>query len=369
VADKSQRTERPTAKHKKEVREKGSVARSPELGSWASLLVVATLLPRLGGAAASRVDSFFQQVVQNMAHPSTNAALGVLGAGLATVAFAALPIVLLCTAIAVAISYGQVGFRFTPKALRFDVSRVSPKTGFKRIFSSQGAWAFGKTLLKFAALGLVGFALIRGLFTSVLGGDTLPLSSTLAIAGSSTESLLRDIGVLALVVAAVDYGFQRRQYQQNLRMTKQEIRDEMRRTEGSPEMQRARRSKARRLSRMRMMAAVATADAIVVNPTHYAVAIAYDRAKDRAPRVVAKGVDALAARIRERAVAHGVPIVENPELARTLHAVCEIDDIVPATLYTAVARLLAFVYSLSPTAKALRSVHQMAPSSTAARPV
>jgi flagellar biosynthesis protein FlhB len=360
VADKSQRTERPTTKHKKEVREKGRVARSPELGSWASLLVVATLLPHLGGAAASRVEGFFQQVIHGMAHPTTGTAIGLLGAGLATMAFAALPVVLLCTAIGVAIAYTQVGLRFTPKALRFDVSRISPRTGLKRTFSTQGAWSLAKTGLKFAMLGLVGFALLHGLFSSVLGGDTLPLSSTLATTGSTTESLLRDIGVLALVVAAVDYGFQRRQYQRDLRMTKQEVRDEMRRTEGSPEMQRARKTKARRMSRMRMMAAVATADAVVVNPTHYAVAIAYDRVKDRAPRVVAKGVDVLAARIRDRATEHGVPIVENPELARTLHAVCEIDDVVPATLYTAVARLLAFVYSLSPTAKALRNVHQMA---------
>jgi flagellar biosynthetic protein FlhB len=365
VADKSQRTERPTAKRKKEFREKGKVARSPELGSWASLLVVATLLPRLGGAAANRIDGFFQGVVQAMAHPSTAAAVGVLGAGLVTAAWAALPVVALCTAIGVALSFAQVGLRFTPKALRVDVSRISPRTGLKRIFSAQGMWSLGKTLLKFALLSMVGYALVHGLFSSVLGGNTPPVSSTLAIAGSTTESLLRDIGVLALAVAAIDYGFQRRQYNQNLRMTKQEVRDEMRRSEGSPEILRARRSKARRLSKMRMMAAVATADAVVVNPTHYAVALTYDRAKDRAPRVVAKGVDVLAARIRERAVAHGVPIVENPELARALHAVCEIDDIVPATLYTAVARLLAFVYSLSPTAKALRNVHQMASVATA----
>lgn len=365
MPDKSQRTERPTAKRKKEFREKGKVARSPDLGSWAALLVVVTLLPRLGAAAAGRVDGFFHQVVQAMAHPSTTTAVGILEAGLTTTAWAALPFVVLCTAIGVAISFAQVGLRFTPKALRVDVSRINPRTGLKRIFSAQGAWSLGKTVLKFAVLALIGFALLHGLFSSVLGGDTLPLSSTLSAAGATAESLLRDVGVLALVVAAVDYGFQRRQYQQNLRMTKQEVRDELRRTEGSPEMQRARRAKARRLSRMRMMAAVATADAVVVNPTHYAVAIAYDRAKDRAPRVVAKGVDVLAARIRERAGAHGVPIVENPELARTLHAVCEIDDSVPATLYTAVARLLAFVYSLSPTAKALRPVHQMVPAARA----
>jgi len=361
MSKKSERTERPTAKHKKEVREKGTVARSPELGSWASLLVVASVLPRLGGAAASRVSAFTQQVAGAIAHPTTATATGVLGSGLATAAFAALPIVVLCTGIGVAAAFAQVGLRFTPKALRLQVSRISPRTGFRRIFSSQGAWSLGKTLLKLAVLALVGYALMHELFSSVLDGPTLPLSSTLGSAGSVTAALLRDIGVLALVVAGVDYGFQRRQYQQNLRMTKQELRDEVRRNDGSPEVRRALRSKARRLSRMRMMAAVATADAVVVNPTHYAVAIAYDRAQDRAPRVVAKGVDMLAARIRERAARHGVPVVENPELARTLHAACEVDDVVPAALYTAVARLLAFVYSLSPAAKALRGVHRMTP--------
>ncbi|HMK63437.1 MAG TPA: EscU/YscU/HrcU family type III secretion system export apparatus switch protein [Acidimicrobiales bacterium] len=360
MSDKSQRTERPTAKHKKEVREKGTVARSPELGSWASLLVVAALLPWLGGAAASRVASFTRQVTVAVTHPTTATALEVLAAGLVTAAWAALPIVALCTVIGVAASFAQVGLRFTPKALRVQVSRISPGKGFARIFSTQGAWSLGKTLLKFGALALVGAVLMRGLLSSVLGGGTLPLADTLAAAGHLTEMLLRDIGVLALVIAAVDYGFQRRQYQRNLRMTKQEVRDELRRTEGSPEVLRARRSKARRLSKMRMMAAVAQADTVVVNPTHYAVALAYDRTKDRAPRVVAKGVDALAARIREKATLHGIPIVENPELARTLHAVCEVDDVVPATLYTAVARLLAFVYSLSPAAKALHPIHQMA---------
>ena len=145
-------------------------------------------------------------------------------------------------------------------------------------------------------------------------------------------------------------------------MTKQEVKEENRRNDGSPEVRRALRSKARQLSRMRMMAAVATADVVVTNPTHFAVAIAYDRKKDRAPRVVAKGADVMAARIRSRAAEHRVPIVENPVLARTLHASCQVDDVVPAALYTAVARLLAFVYSLSPTAKMLGEVHRMAPS-------
>ena len=360
MADKSQRTEKPTAKHRKEIREKGKVARSTEIGAWASLLAVAVLLPRLGGMAASRIDSFFRDVVDTIAHPTTGAAIGVLAEGLTTAALAALPIVLVCTGIGVASSFAQVGLRFTPKALTPQFSRISPRTGFKRIFSTQGAWSLGKTVLKLGILAGLGYVLLRHLMGSELGGATLPLETTLGIAGSSTWALLRDIGVVALIVAAADYAFQRRSYQQGLRMTKQEVKDESRRNDGSPEVRRALRSKARQLSRLRMMAAVASADVVVTNPTHFAVAIAYDRKKDRAPRVVAKGADVLAARIRSRAAEHGVPVVENPLLARTLHASCQVDDVVPTALYASVARLLAFVYSLSPTAKMLGTVHRMA---------
>jgi flagellar biosynthesis protein FlhB len=361
MADKSQRTEKPTPKHRKESREKGKVARSSELGPWASLLAVVLLLPRLAGLAASRVSSFLRSVMDAMAHPNTSAAMSVLAKGLETAALAALPIVLLCTGIGVLSSFAQVGLRFTPKALTPQFSRISPRTGFKKVFSSQGVWSLGKTLMKLGILAGLGYVLLHQLMGSVLGGATLPLSTTLGIAGSTTSTIMRNIGVVALLVAAGDYAFQRRSYQQGLRMTKQEVKDENRRNDGSPEVRRALRSKARQLSRLRMMAAVASADVVVTNPTHFAVAIAYDRKKDRAPRVVAKGADIVAARIRSRAAEHGVPVVENPVLARTLHASCQVDDVVPAALYAAVARLLAFVYSLSPTAKMLGDVHRMAP--------
>ncbi len=359
MADKSQRTEKPTARHKKESREKGIVARSPELGSWLSLLVVAVMLPWLGGLAANRVDSFMQGVGQAMGHPSVPAAIRVLTSGLVTFAFAALPIVAVCTVIGTASAFAQVGLRFTPKALGFRFSRISPRTGFSRMFSGQGAFALAKTLGKVVVLAGVGYVLLHQLMDSVLGGGTLPLQTTIGAVGSTVLTLLRDIASIGLVIAAVDYAFQRREYQAKMRMSKQEIRDEMRRNDGSPEVRRAVRSKAHQLSRMRMMAAVATADVVVTNPTHFAVAIAYDRDNDAAPRVVAKGADFVAARIRQRATDHGVPIVENAVLARTLHASCELDDLVPPRLYAAVAQLLAFVYSLTPTARIIRAVHRM----------
>jgi len=362
VADKSDKTEQPTARHKKEVREGGSVARSAELGAWACLLLVGSMLPMLGGRAAAQVVTFLHEVLHAMSAPTGAGAVGVLGDGLTTAALAALPVVLLCTVVGLLFNFGQVGLRFTPKALAPKGSRVSPKAGLKRIASSEGAWNLAKTLAKLVILALVGLMVLRQLMGGVLGGTTLPLPATLAAVGGTVTSLFRQVGAVALVIAAGDYAFQRRKYQQNLRMSKQEIRDEMRKEDGSPEMRRAVRRKARDLSRMRMMAAIAGADVVVTNPTHYAVAIAYDQGVDRAPRVVAKGADIMAARIRDRAREHRVPIVENPPLARTLHAACEVDEVVPPRLYEAVAQLLAFVYSLPLAAKVLQDTHRMRPS-------
>lgn len=360
MANRSERTEKPTPKRKKEMREKGSVARSEELGGWASILIVASLMPWLGGMAANRISAFVLYTTENMAHPSVGSAVGLLGHGLQTAAFVALPIVGVGGGFAVIIMIAQVGLRFTPKALGFRFSRLSPKAGLSRMFAAQGAWTLAKTLLKISVLAVVGYAIMHQLVMNVLGGSTLPLQETLSASASTVMGLIRLMGALALVIAGVDYYFQRRRHNQDLRMTRQEIRDEFRQNEGNPEVRRAQRSRARGNLRSQMMAAVARADVIVTNPTHYAVALAYDRARDRAPRVVAKGADFNAMLIREHARTCGVVIVENPPLARALHASCQIDDHVPPALYASVARLLALVYSLSPSARAFTDVHVMA---------
>lgn len=359
MPDKSQRTEKPTEKHRREMREKGSVARSAELGGWAGLFFIASFIPSLGSSAADRISGFMGDTSQTMGHASVAGAVNLLGKGLQTAAFAALPIVLVSSVVAIAIGFAQVGIRITPKALGFKFSHISPKTGIKKIISMQGVWTLAKTMLKLAILVLLGYSILHQLMAGVLGGPTLPLMQTLSTASGSLVKMMRYIGFLALLLACADYFFQRRSYQQDLRMTKQEIRDERRESDGSPELRRELRIRARKISRMQMMAAVARADVVVTNPTHYAVAIAYSREVDLAPRVVAKGSDALALAIRDRAKGCGVTIVENPPLARTLHAACEIEDLVPPKLYGAVAQLLAFVYSLSPTAKSYAGVHKM----------
>lgn len=368
MADKRERTEDATAKHKKETREKGMVARSPEIGGWASLLVVTMTLPWLGGVAVARIDSFLNTTMDAMSHPSSRVAIAVVDRGLATALFASLPIVLVATAVAVAVATAQVGLRATPKALRWKFSRISPKAGFGRIASARGLWTLGKTMLKVALLSLVGYGVIARLVHALLGGSTLPLSATLDVTASSITAMMRNIGLLALVVAGADYAVQRRSHNQEVRMTKQEVKDERRDGEGNPEVRRAQRNRARRMTRTQVMAAVARADVVVTNPTHYAVAIAYDRERDRAPVIVAKGADFMAQAIREHARRSGVVLVENRQLARTLHAICEVDDPVPPALYTAVARLLAFVYSLTPAARAYSGVYDMSETLSSATP-
>lgn len=359
MADKSQRTEKGTTKHKKEMRLKGNVARSPEIGGWLSLLALVSLLPSLGARAANRITSFVQDVAATMAHPDLTGAVKILGEGLTTAAFAALPILLVAGGVGLIIAVAQVGLRITPEALRLQFSRLSPKTGFQRLFSGKGLWTLSKTMLKISVLAIVGFGIMKNLVHGVLGGSTLPLETTLSATSTTVTRLMRLIGWPALAIAGGDYYFQRRSHNQDMRMSKHEIREERRDSDGNPEVKRAMRNKARRLSRASMMAAVARADAVVTNPTHFAVAISYDRQKDRAPRVVAKGADFNAIAIREHARRCGVVLVENPILARALHSSCEVDDIVPPGLYTAVARLLAFVYSLTPTQRGFQAVHQM----------
>lgn len=361
MADKYQKTEKGTSKHRKEEREKGNVARSAELNGWASFIVVASLLPWFGGLAANRVNNFLQNTFVAMGHPSLVTAVGILAQGLTATALASLPVLLVGSLVGTSVAFAQVGLRFSPKAFSLKFSRISPKTGIKKVVSSQGVWSLVKTLVKVVILAVVGYFILRQLVFSVMGGATLPLQDTITAGVATVGGLLRLIGFLALALAIGDYCFQRRKYQQDMRMTKQEVKDEHRQSDGSPEMRRAQRGRARKLSRQHMMAAVAMADVVVTNPTHFAVAIAYDRTKDRAPRVVAKGADLIAASLKERAKECGVVIVENPLLARTLFATCEVDDIVSPTLYAAVARLLAFVYSLTPTAKTFRDVHVMAP--------
>jgi flagellar biosynthetic protein FlhB len=358
--DKSQKSEKPTPRHKKEARKDGRVARSTEIGAWFSLGVVAFLLPTLGRHAVSEVSGFMSVATTAMASDDPSQAVGLLSHGLWTVLLAAGPILLAAVAAAALAGYGQVGLRFAPGALGFKWNKVSPLTGIKRIFSAKGAWEITKMTLRLGILVGIGYGVYRQLVQGLLGPGTLPIDATIAMAGSGLLRLVRDIACAAFLLAMADYAFQRRQFNDSLKMTREEVRREMRETEGNPEVRRALRRRRRRLSRMQILAAVARADVVVVNPTHFSVGLRYVRGLDRAPRVVTKGDDDDALAIREVALERGVPIVENPPVARSLFDSCEVGDEVPAHLYEAVARLLAFLYRLTPAQRALVDIHKMA---------
>jgi flagellar biosynthesis protein FlhB len=357
--DKSQKSEKPTPKHRREARNDGRVARTPEIGSWLSLATLALVLPPLGGRAISTVTNFMAVATGAMSSADPTQSLALLGRGLETVVEAAGPLLLVAAAAAAAAGFGQVGVRFAPGALGFKWTKISPATGLKRIFSVTGAWELTKMVVRLLVLVAIGYMIDRHLVASLLGPGTLPLQGTLGTASATLLSLIRDIAGAALVLAFVDFAFQRHKFNESLKMTKEEVRREQRETEGNPEIRRALRRRRRRLSRLQLYAMVAQADVVVVNPTHFSVALRFDRSKDAAPRVVAKGEDDDAFTIRDAARDKGIPIVENPPVARSLYDACEIGDLVPTALYKVVARLLAFVYRLSPAARALVDTHKM----------
>jgi flagellar biosynthetic protein FlhB len=356
MADSSSRTEKPTPKRRREARRKGQVARTPDLGAWLALLVVSFVLPQMVSGIERRVLGVVAAATSAMAHPSTAGDLRLLAAALEAALFAALPFVVVATIVGTAVATAQVGLHLSTGTL-WQPKHLSPIAGFKRLLSPNGAFELAKQTVKLGVLTAVAWVSAHSL-VDALGGPTPPLTSTLTVGAGAIVSLVRAVALAGFVIAIGDFAYQRHRTEKQLKMTKQEVKDETRQAEGSPEVRAAQRRR-RRLTRSMMLAEVAKATAVVTNPTHLAVALRYERGQDPAPRVVAKGLGELAARIREEAIAHGVPVVENPPLAWTIHGACEVEDTIPPDLYEAVARLLAFVYRLSPLQRSLVSTHRM----------
>ncbi len=356
------RTQKPTAKRRREARREGRVARSPDLGSWLSTLTVLALLPTLAGRAERSITNLVSLADQAMAAPDNGKALELLGSGFGTLLAVVLPVAGIAALMGLGASLAQVGIHLSPGALGFKLSKISPRGGIKRLVSTRGLWDLAKNLARMAVLAVVGYGVARQLVVRLLASGTLPLSTTLSMGAAGLSGMLREVAVAALLFGVADYAFQRRKMADSLKMTREEVKRELKETEGNPEIRRAIRRRQRALTRMQMIAAVTHADVVVVNPTHFAVGLAYERAKHRAPTVLAKGEDDVAAAIRSAALDCRVPVVESPLLARALYAHCQVGDEIPPALYEVVAKLFAFVYRLSPTARSLVEVHHLAAS-------
>jgi len=358
MADKSQKTEKPTAKRKRDARKKGQVAKSPDVAGWLVMLAVVIALPSYAHFAGSHLTALWAKVSDGAGAPNTRRALDELRAGLGTFAIVVAPFLALAMVIALIANVAQVRFLFAIEKLKPDLSRLNPIEGVKRMFSARGLWEMGKQALKLVLVTVVAIKFLEGLARTVAGARPVAIGMVVAYAGQASLGFIRDMAIIGLVLAFADYLYQRHSTEKSLMMTKKEVKDEMRQEVGDPIVKREIRRRALRMTRLRMMAEVAKADVVITNPTHVAVALAYDSKEDLAPRVLAKGVDELAQRIREEALAHDIPILEDPPLARALEASCEIGEQIPRELYVAVARVLAFVYQLSPLAKSTKQVHK-----------
>lgn len=343
-----EKTERATPRRREQAHKRGQVFRSVEVGS-ALLLLGLFLVINLSGPGAYRdirnltVGLLGRFRVEEWTAGRVDALLvsvGLLGMKILA------PILLTALLIGVAADLAQVGFLFSFEPIKPNFARLDPIAGFQRMFSKRSLVELAKALLKVTVVGWVCYSAIRkeiDLFPLLVD---MEIGETVRLLGGLTLGVAWKSGAALLILAAADYAYQRWEYEAGLRMSKQEIKEEMKETEGNPQIRQRIRERQRAMARRRMMQDVAKADVVVTNPTNYAVALKYDLESMTAPQVVAKGQGFLAARIKEVAAEHRVAVVENKPLARALYSSVEVGGTIPAELYQAVAEVLAFVYRL-----------------------
>jgi flagellar biosynthetic protein FlhB len=343
-----ERTERATPKRLEEARKKGQVPRSTELSTAAVCISAAAAIYLLGRMAAGQFAEFMHDSLS--LRPAAVMAEDAVWPALTTAGARALLIVLpilgatFCAALAAPIAIG--GWNFSAGALLPQFSRLNPASGLGRVFSTRGLVELGKGLAKVGVIGLIGWVLLKGLTPQLMGLSSEPLKQAIGHSAALSGYALLVLACGLAVIAAVDVPYQLWQHARDLRMTREEVREEYKESEGSPETRARIREAQRALARGRMLQDVPKADVVITNPTHFAVALRYDENKMRAPLVVAKGTELVALKIREIAAENKVPIVEAPPLARALHKSVDIGREVPAALYVAVAQVLTYVYQL-----------------------
>ncbi len=346
--DQSQRTEEPTHKKLEDARKKGEAPSSKEVNNWVMLMagavIVIALAPSLALDLAQTLIPFLEQP-HRMSVTAADASEATLSLILA-VGIALGPPIALLFAAALGSGLVQRGLMFSAEPIKPKLEKISPLRGVKRLFSAPALIEFVKAVVKLLVVTAVAAAVVwgdRGLLTQLPAMEPAALTNTLH---ELLTHLLIAVCAIVAFIAAGDFLYQRLHFLKRMRMSRQEIRDELKQTEGDPHVRaRLKQLRAER-ARQRMMAAVPEADVVITNPTHYAVALKYEMMSMEAPKLVAKGVDAVAERIKETAEANEVPVVENPPLARALFAAVDIGEEVPVEHYKAVAEIIGYVWRL-----------------------
>ena len=346
--DQSQKTEDPTTKLVEDARRKGDVATSREVQNWfmlmAATVIVGIIGPGMASSIAGLLRTFFAAPHELDVDPATLGQLvGPLVAGIGVILL--LPVLILLAA-AITPPLIQHGLLFATERLKPELSKISPISGLKRLFSLRSLAELIKGLLKISIIAAVAVALVAPSFSLLPSVPALPVEESVALIHALAVKVLGGVVAVLTVIAGLDFAYQRFEHTKKLRMSRQEVRDKLKQSEGDPHVKARLRAIRTERARQRMMQAVPEADVVITNPTHYAVALVYDQQAMAAPRMVAKGVDAIAQRIRQVAHDNDVPVVENPPLARALCAGVKIGDEIPTEHYETVARIIAYVLQL-----------------------
>ncbi|HKR88945.1 MAG TPA: flagellar biosynthesis protein FlhB [Phenylobacterium sp.] len=343
--DAASRTEEATPRRLEQAREKGDVPKTPELPQLASLAASVSVLLIAGGWISRNLAG---ALLPFLAHPQDIQLAGGGGTAVARhVLEAALPVILMVLLAAgfagVAGNLFQTGLMFTPDKLKPDFSKLSPMQGLKRVFGLDGLIQFAKSLVKVAITAILAWWIVRPHLSEMERLATLEPAAILPFLIDILRRLVFAVLALLMVITGADWFIQKQRFMARMRMSKEELKEEFKNTEGDPHVKaRQKQIRAERAKR-RMMQAVPKATVVVMNPTHYAVALKYVQGEDDAPICVAKGMDAVALKIRDVAKEANVPVIEDPPLARALYAAVEIDDVIPPAHYEAVAKIIGFI--------------------------
>ena len=343
------KTEEPTAQRLSKAREEGQIARSQELAPAAMMVIATLFFTMMGQYLFNSMGNLFKSQLQFDRKITDKAELlpAIFGSAIVDGFVIVLPLIAIMAVIAALSTTLAGGFIFSPKLALPNFGKLNPMSGLKRMFGTDALIQLGKSIAKFLVVGAILLVSVMNNLNDLTNISQMDLAQAVKVAGTIIVDSCFWLSLGLVLVALVDVPLQRHQLNEKLKMTKQEVKDEMKNSEGNPEVKGQIRRRQREILNNKMMTKVKDADVVITNPTHFAVALSYDPNGDGAPILVAKGDDGLAARIREEATKHGVYLFEAPLLARALYFTTKLDHPIPEALYHAVAQVIAFVFSLN----------------------
>lgn len=343
----SEKTEKATPKKREDAKRKGQIARGAELPAALTFLAALFAANFFSGDLFDTLGNYIKNSAQMVANPQPFTQTEVHGIFIEAVkilGLSVLPIIAVALAAGIAGNFAQGGLVFTTNALLPKADKFNPASNIKKIFGLDSVVNLLKSFIKLLLLGAVAYGVLTPVIENAPKLMHAPVGTMMTTLGGTLYSLAFRCGLAMLAISLADYGYTIYKHEKSLKMSKQEIRDEYKEQEGDPLVKSQRRRAARQISQNRSLGEVATASVIITNPTHFAVALRYDKDKDAAPVVVAKGADHLAAKIRELAKENDIPLMENPPLARALYRLVEPNQIIPNEFFGAVAEILAYVF-------------------------